>query len=243
VLIDRVTITGADDSVAPNDLADLSAMYPFVEWGILFSQSRERTPRYPSRKWVAGLCALSRVSKMALSAHLCGKWARDIVERGDPTILRDHADHWPAFARRQLNVGYHHEPVSPGALGFMEGACLEPGRRFIIQTSRQHDTLFQSLLGAPWAVPLFDSSGGAGVSPPRWPAPYEGVYCGYAGGLGPDNLERQAAAIRAAGGDGETAWVDMESGVRSPDNASLDLGKVRRCLEVAAGFVGGRAAP
>jgi hypothetical protein len=40
MILDRVTITGADDDVDIGDLVDLSARYPFVEWGILSSSSR-----------------------------------------------------------------------------------------------------------------------------------------------------------------------------------------------------------
>jgi hypothetical protein len=241
--IDKLTITGADDSVSPADLVELSAAHPFVEWGILFSQSRERTPRYPSRKWVAGLCGLAREHRMSLSAHLCGKWARDIVERGEPTILKDHADHWPLFHRVQLNVSHHHEPIGLRALEFMEKECAGGGKQFIVQTNRQYDMLFQSLIGNRWAAPLFDTSGGTGLLPARWPEPYVGVYCGYAGGLKPDNLEAQMAAIACFYDDGQAAWVDMESGVRSLDNESLDLAKVRKCLEIAAGFVGRTSEP
>ena len=32
-ILDRVTITGADDSVRPTDLLELSREFPFVEWG------------------------------------------------------------------------------------------------------------------------------------------------------------------------------------------------------------------
>ena len=38
----RVTITGADDSVEPRALAELSEAFPFVEWGLLMSKGHVR---------------------------------------------------------------------------------------------------------------------------------------------------------------------------------------------------------
>ena len=54
--IKYVTLTGADESVEPMDLALLSDKYTFVEWGILFSQTRQGIePRYPSYEWIEKL--------------------------------------------------------------------------------------------------------------------------------------------------------------------------------------------
>ena len=33
-MISTVSILGVDDSVSPEDLADISQKYPFVEWGV-----------------------------------------------------------------------------------------------------------------------------------------------------------------------------------------------------------------
>jgi hypothetical protein len=84
-----VTITGADDRVDPSALADLSAEFPFVEWGILASKGREGTPRYPTREWMQRLDeAAARFEtrsdvvfarRMNLSLHLCGEYAREAL--------------------------------------------------------------------------------------------------------------------------------------------------------------------
>jgi hypothetical protein len=97
---------------------------------------------------------------------------------------------------------------------------------------------------------------GAGILPREWPKPIYldvhpgddgcGVqqhrYHGYAGGLGPDNLAEQIPLIlAAAAGNEHTAegriWIDMETRVRSSDDRTFDLAKVRRCLEIAAPYV------
>ncbi len=74
MILDKVTVTGADDSINPDELEKLSEEFPFTEWAILFSKSQEKSPRFPSKKWVEKLIARDNIAQMSLSAHLCGKW-------------------------------------------------------------------------------------------------------------------------------------------------------------------------
>ena len=39
-MLERITVTGADDLVDPAELCAIAADFPFVEWGILFSAKR-----------------------------------------------------------------------------------------------------------------------------------------------------------------------------------------------------------
>ena len=48
-----VTITGADDSVEPKEIAELTKGFPFVEWGILLENGIYSGRRFPSRDWIA----------------------------------------------------------------------------------------------------------------------------------------------------------------------------------------------
>lgn len=52
MILDRVTITGADDSISPSGLLPLTKKYPFVEWGILVSVTKIGVPRYPTWAWI-----------------------------------------------------------------------------------------------------------------------------------------------------------------------------------------------
>src|SRR6185503_2749693 len=103
--LDRVTITGADDSIDPKTLVRLSRRFPFVEWGILLSESSfpRGSVRFPSRAWVETLLATDGSSLLQLSGHLCGAWVRSAC-LGDHAFGRD----WPdvgrvAFNRIQFN--------------------------------------------------------------------------------------------------------------------------------------------
>jgi len=242
--LDRVTITGADDSIIPNDLLKLSRQYRFVEWGILASASvgpDAGSFRFPSAPWIAELIGVARrVGNISLSLHLCGRWVRELLV-GDvhiPELLLA-----PEFQRIQLN--FHAERTPCKAPEFFNAMLSLGKRQYIFQIDgAKGNAHLESLYGenngdqTVDAVPLFDISGGAGILPTEWPKPQymdddtTCCYHGYAGGLGPDNLEQQIPLIGAAAGE-TPIWIDMETRVRSSDDSRFDLDKVARCLEIA----------
>jgi hypothetical protein len=111
-MLTRVTITGADDLVPVSLLRALSDEFPFVEWGVLRSATREGAPRYPKAEWREELEHVSRSShEMSLSAHFCGQLVRDTMT-GDMKWFKS----LPAeYDRVQLN-GYHQSIQSRGAV-------------------------------------------------------------------------------------------------------------------------------
>jgi hypothetical protein len=239
--LDRVTITGADDSTKPEALFNLSEEFPFVEWGILFSKSNQGEPRYPSTKWIHEF--LEKMDKwidsgkprLKLSAHLCGRWVRDVVLDGKFTFYEESPENcWPYFQRIQLNFHAHkHPPCS----GFLPAIQKHDRREFIFQLDGVNDVVWKGARDKGIsAVPLFDRSGGAGVVPNAWPRAYPGAYNGYAGGLGPDTLEEELKKIAVAAGT-ERIWIDMETRVRSNNDRTFDIAKVRSCLEISKPFV------
>lgn len=224
MILDRVTFTGADDSVDPLELVEISAAFPFVEWGILFSLSHQGQPRYPSRPWIDRL-ADAATPGMNFSAHLCGRWAREMVVEADNTW--GVAYETSLFRRIQINFHgrYHHR--HPHFIFLLE-AHFE--KQFILQCDGVNDHWVKEAAEKSLCVPLFDTSGGKGLLPKTWPKPWKGVYCGYAGGLGPQNVTEQLEIIRNLGGN-QHFWIDMERRVRSADDAVFDLSKVRAVLE------------
>lgn len=229
--LDRVTITGADDSISPEALISLTEKYPFVEWGVLFSGKKQGGPRYPSDRWMGGLGQVA--SKLPnLCAHLCGKWVRDIVLEAEPGWWGKYARYVPIFKRIQLNFHGQFHKAHPL---FGEAILKLKRHEFILQHDGVNDETILKLGGELPVAPLFDRSGGAGVVPASWPAPIW-KYQGYAGGLGPENIEEEIRRIGEAAGESRI-WVDMETRVRSEDDAVFDLEKVETCLKLAAPFV------
>ncbi|MDF2421383.1 MAG: hypothetical protein OPY06_00025, partial [Nitrosopumilus sp.] len=64
----------------------------------------------------------------------------------------------------------------------------------------------------------------AGILPDQWSAPFEGAYTGYAGGLGPDNLENELHKIAEVCGE-NPIWIDAETKLRSDNDRIFDLQK------------------
>lgn len=235
--LDRVTITGADDTVQPEDLLALSKTFPFVEWGVLVSASSTGSPRFPSLPWVQELQKLALKETLNLSLHVCGRWVRGLLMGELDPLVKDLAC---GFQRAQLN--FHAETLEYKRDEFLKALNGLADQQIIFQIDNNLGETFYAIAGAddqPYdVVPLYDLSHGAGVLPKEgWPAPLNAkVYTGYAGGLGPDNLQEQIPLIGAAAGNCRI-WIDMETRVRSDRDRLFDLDKVRRCLQIAAPFV------
>lgn len=209
----------------PAELARLSAEFPFVEWGILYSSKRNGEPRYPSAAWRVRLGKIE--SRMQLSLHLCGEVARGVLS-GDTELIGTVDDQ---YQRIQVN-GWQ-----PSGQEF-RSVVTGDDREFILQARSEEDlqraALEISAIEAEalpeWdgsASVLYDVSGGQGLSPPYWPRPRGAMRLGYAGGIGPENVIDVLFAIAPLDHD---FWIDMESGVRT--EGRFDLAKVRRVLEL-----------
>lgn len=229
----QVTITGADDSINPAELCNISAEYPFVEWGILLSKSSAGERRFPSYNW---LDKLAETEGLMLSGHICGHWVRNICD-GGYEICADINNYLPKFQRFQLNFhSYLHWIKSPKAFIRSLKALTIEHQQIIFQFDAVNNNLLRVAKEAGVdAVPLFDLSGGAGVLPTKWEAPV-GDYCGYAGGLSPENLKEQLSKISQVVGEGNI-WVDAETHLRSNGDKQFDVGKVVKYLEIAKDWV------
>jgi len=221
--LDRVTITGADDNTSIEELFSLSLEFPFVEFGILVSSSREGSPRYPSRDWCRRLN--DKIDgRTRISVHVCGLWAREIFAgtadfRKFPTL-------YPA--RMQING-------TTATEGFTTRSIDQfPNTQFIIQYPRSQDFLEAARIQGVNIVPLFDESGGEGKRRESWPLPVPDFYCGFAGGIGLDNV---ATVVRDLSEKCSTQfWIDMEGRVRD-EKDRMDLDCVGQILGVCAPLV------
>ena len=257
-MLRMVTVTGADDSVKPSDLAEISAEFPFVEFGILARGTENRMgviggdvrrpdkPRFPSFGWMLELLGEAEPgSHLALSCHLCGQAARDFLEggflgRSQPINTR--------FRRCQVNThGVLHD--------FHARRLRETVRRMTVngqQAIFQYDTVNANAMlacvgrhihdeyeGSDLSIAaLYDLSHGRGVLPEGWSHPLArtAIPCGFAGGLSPENVAGQIERIMQVMGEAPF-WIDAETHLRSSDGRQFDLAKVRRFLEAAKPYV------
>lgn len=253
-ILNRVTITGADESIDPYDLIDIYDSYPFVEWGILMSSSSwpNGRNRFPSSEWLRELYNLSaeedrfyeiggwiHVKKFPMSCHLCGSWASSVFS-GEWKHLQATGGFIPnMFLRYQLNT--HGTKQKKYNNELMVNALKAPwfkGRQIIIQMDDANNYIFDEIKDQVVSAPLFDLSHGAGILPKGWPIKPEGRYCGYAGGLSPENLEEQMELIFESAGRGPV-WIDAETHLRTEDE-EFDLDKVKDFLEAASQWVIGK---
>ena len=244
--LDRVTITGADAYTDPEDLMALSQEYGFVEWGILFSSRREGTTRYPPRPWLLELDKVVERSqrKPLLSAHLCGRYMRDFVRDGNIVWWREYGFLARWFNRVQLNMGGY-TPADAWENLDLFLASFEPKQDIIIQV-HDNDQWAKPLCQERGTFPLFDASGGQGIMPATWEAPWPAsptrlasisprIYTGYAGGIAPDTIHEALTKLDQIVPVTARIWIDMEQGVRTGDYLNLD--KVRTVLDACARHV------
>lgn len=225
-MLTRLTITGADDSVDPQALVDLSQEFPFVEWAFLVSPSREGGPRYPRGGKLEDFC--QQLSGSDIAVHLCGRSARSVYQ-GSPAPIREIVD--LGVGRIQLN-GCQYTPMLEDVLS----SFLDP--EFILQVQKEED--FHKALELDGCVrpsktsALYDPSGGKGIEALQWPRPPKQLTgrVGFAGGIKPHTIKSVLQEIGPMDGP---FWLDMESGVRTND--TFDLVLVRQALEAAAPFV------
>jgi len=235
MIIKVVTVTGADDSIRPEELVPIAKDYPFVEFGILLSKKQQGNKRFPSRNWWEELYISWLEEKLTLSGHLCGEWVRKLC-LGVPSFFEEFGYTWEMFSRFQLNFHAEHHPVDDRKLSDLIREYLGD-KPIIFQMDSVNEKIFYSL-DARWGIvafPLFDQSGGTGLLPKKWRKQPPHQYCGYAGGLSPNNIQKEMEKIsKVATGP---IWIDAESLLRSEDDKVFDLEKVRRFLEAVKPWV------
>jgi hypothetical protein len=209
-----ITFTGADSVDSIEAMRALSGRYP-IEWGVLIDSAQEGNALFPGE---AARCALAR-SGLRLSAHVCGEAARAIVEGRSPSL------HLAGFSRLQINHGRTGSNVQEilNSIDYAATAGVRP--------ALQCQGAFPSIVGIDW---LYDVSFGTGAQAGDWPALSTAQpFCGYSGGLGPDNVRNRLARVPVA--SGVPFWIDMESGVRT--QGRLDIEKCRAVCEAVFGKV------
>ncbi len=237
-MINKVTITGADNNTDIKDLMKLSQEYPFVEWGVLISDSRMGSDRYPQFEWIKKIAYAKQLihHDMQLSLHICGNLCRQILKGEEPDLLFQFPYLIGYFNRAQLNFNINNYELDYSKfmkLLFMIRNNSETN--IIFQYNQSNKDFVESLIefgDDNWNF-LYDASGGRGVLRSDWSKPLK-KYTGYAGGLDPDNLEEEIQAILKVTKD-VPVWIDVESGVRT--NNKFDLDKVTKFLEISKKYI------
>jgi len=223
------SLTGIDETTPLVELAVVSDMYPYAEWGFLYSPKRQGTPgRYPSvARMQRAFAELPPYVRVAL--HVGGGGVAPLLE-GEQLVCGLLEQVRARGGRVQLNFD-----ASGGELDLTrlrQFILAHPTLVFITQHNESTRPVAQVLADVANHAILFDSSLGRGISPQAWQRPMDSVPCGYAGGLGPENLGQQLPRIYEAAGQAEF-WIDMEERLRDEhDRFSMTL--ARKCLEIVS---------
>mmetsp|Transcript_36496 Transcript_36496/g.56072 ORF Transcript_36496/g.56072 Transcript_36496/m.56072 type:complete len:205 (+) Transcript_36496:391-1005(+) len=195
---------------------------------------------------------------MKLAAHFCGERVNEVL-RGDVSFVKQVYE-W-GFERIQINATAVNGVDTSLLEGenavdtFVKMAASFPNVEFIVQQNDETKPLWEGLLllasqkdtsiggdgdddyigGTlpPNISMLLDESKGTGVMRSTWPSPPTEYRVGYAGGIGPTNIEEVLSKIQSVA-KGRSVWIDMESSLRTKQkndsNDVFDLDKCRSCI-------------
>ena len=206
-----VTLTGIDQSTDLDRAIELSHRHEMLEWGVLLGGTP--SPRYPSISFIQAWANRANREGVPAALHLCGRFARAWIDN-DPEIVALASQ----FGRIQVNVVAARINVD----ALIEAVRTQRHPNVITQHNDANQVITDSLSDVPTHSILFDASGGRGVGPEQWPSPVPGKVCGYAGGMGPQNVREELYRI-ATLAQKLPFWIDMEGRVRTPeDTLALD---------------------
>lgn len=228
-MIDLCTLTGIDSKTDLSRVADLSAEFPFLEFGVLLSRSLgDKDSRYLDFQSIERIVhTLSGKTKLAL--HVCGRAVKEYVAGAADIDGLVNA----GVGRVQLNFSL---PQMPFSMADLDGAISASPVPVITQHFPPNEGLAEGIKSENHHV-LFDLSGGRGIAASTYLEPFKGKYTGYAGGLGPDNLAASMRSVLAVS-KFQSVWIDMENRIRT--DGYLDLVKCEKVASIAAGSVAAR---
>lgn len=227
-----ITFTGVDEYTSLEDLVEISENHPRVEFGILYSNKIDRTNRYPSYRFVKKLLEKAP-SNVRFSIHFCGKSVDNLIQLQYKEVNLA-VKNFLRGGRIQLNRKFKNKDFSSFEKFFEENS--HPRNLNIILQYNNHNRKYCEQFieaGHNNLSFLFDESGGRGIETDNYPFDFK-HYCGYAGGLNVDNIERKLNQFRIMNSFPETRktdfWIDMETGVRNGDDI-FSIYKVKQIIK------------
>ena len=204
----NITLTGLDRNTDLTKLPNKKC----CEYGILYTEDPEDRNRYPT--WDIIYSILHDLKGYNLALHVCGKGARNQLKNFGLSPLTN------CVHRIQINGKLTKEEV--------EFFCRAyPRHTIITQHNSSNDDLTD--LKIDNHAYLIDASDGRGLSPDTWNHKFDfDINYGFAGGLGPDNLEQEMIKIEEYAGT--RTWVDMENKLRTDD--WFDVDKAKQVLDI-----------
>jgi hypothetical protein len=206
-----VTFAGVDETADLGRLREIRSHYFTVEWGVrLAFEHQGRAPGFPNVAWLSQL-----TPELNLSAQLWGKSATDFLCGDDTELMAHYGEAWSLFQRIQINVTGGVDRLDlPALIRLLE---KNPDKQLILRIRALDLGVADALVeeGVPCSA-LFDQSQSQEPAQKKWPKGLKRFAgCGYAGGLGPDNIYKQLSPILNAAQSAERWWVEMDTSLRT----------------------------
>jgi hypothetical protein len=220
------TLSGVDETTPLFELAVISDLYPFAEWGFLYSPKQAGTPgRYPTVARIER--ALTEVPKyVRMALHVRGAGVPQLLD-GEPVVNGLVEKTGARNGRVQLDFDATEGEVNLDRLRQL--IQVSPAVTFITLHNAANLRVTHHLAGLPNHAVLFEASGGRDLPPQEWPKVLESTSCGYAGGIGPETIDTQLGRLQAAAA-GADFWINAEGRIRDRDDR-FDLRAARHCLD------------
>lgn len=218
MILEKVTFTGIDELTNINKLLDICHATDIpIEIALLCSSSKAGTDnRYMSYDMLKVIIKELLFENVSIALHLCGKLSKDFMTNrmSDEYSIINHVNTIQCNNIRvkpeELNMAWTHNVHIP------YNERISEFTKYIVSTY-------------PQVSVLQDSSGGRGISG-HFYRPVLNVQNGFAGGIGPNNVQEKLAEIDSLVTPGYTTWIDMEGQIRD-DKDYLDLDKLQQVVE------------
>ncbi len=261
-ILDRVTVSGADDSVDPGQVLELALRYPLAEVEIRAGCYQTGRPGYPSDRWFGDFCLLAekercdRGPQMRLAIRLGGAYLRQFMNDYCSPIPCENL--W-----NRVHLGTDGDEVAVVLPRLWRNISIETclkERQVVLQADGPNDDLVdwairaagtRNVVGRRHDVGcLFNLEHEEGRKRSDWPPHHPGEYCGYARYLGPDNVVEELSKIEetmeAARSGGESGlatsqtisepryWIAGEAGLRRAGGHLFDLARAEDFVVLAS---------
>jgi len=223
-----VTFTGIDETAEVERLTEIRSHYFTVEWGLwLAGEPEGSAPGFPGVEWICKLPA-----GLNLSAQLFGKSAGDFLQGDDSKLLTKYGKVWSRFRRIQINSTEGIDPMDLS--GFTRLIAKNADKQIILRIHDRNLEVADALVAQGISCStLFDESEVQEAAQKKWPKGLKRFAgCGYAGGLGPDNIYKQLTSILNAAQSAERWWVEIDSSLRvkEHDQEVFSLASCKRAI-------------
>ena len=209
-----VTFSGVDETADVERLKEIRSHYFTVEWGVgLAVERQDQAAGFPGVDWICKLAP-----ELNLSAQISGKSAGAFLKGDDTELMSQYGKVWPLFRRIQINSTDGIDQVDlPGLTRLI---TKNPDKKIILRIRDRNLEVADALVAQGISCSaLFDESEVQEPAQKKWPKGLNRFAgCGYAGGLGPDNIYKQLTPILNAAQSAERWWVEIDSCLRSKEH-------------------------